>query len=118
MKKVLSLILALLLILSLLAACGSTPSTNDAEQGYKIVDYYKSDGSFSALGLALDENNAEKTLTVAAGNTLIVGKRQFKVTAESINLSFYTQNTFDAVIEWWTDYCESRIERGEIIELK
>ena len=84
------------------------------EPVYIITDYYDEGGEFSALGLALDEENSEKVLTVKSGDTLVVGEREYVVTAPTLTLSFYTQPTLDEVIAWWTEYCQSRIERGEL----
>lgn len=81
---------------------------------YIITDYYDENGEFSALGSALDEENAEKVLMVKADDTIIVSDHEYTVIAESLTLTFYTQPSLDEVIQWWTDYCESRIERGEV----
>ena len=127
MKKIFSLALSALLTLSLLTACGtsgggkteggndtSPPSRNGTGTVYQIADYYDADGGFSGPGLALEEENGEKVLKGKKGDTLIVGEQQYKVTAETLTIPFYTQNSLDGVIEWWTDYCESRVERGEM----
>lgn len=120
MKKIFALTLVFLLALSLLAACSTekeqtdTPESNSAEKVYKIADYYNADGGFSALGLALPEENSEKVLTVSAGDTLIVGNDKYSVAAESIKLSFYTQPSLDQVIEWWTNYCEGLVGSGQL----
>ena len=119
MKRILAFML--LLTLTLLTACGGntdTTPTEGAEPGYKITAYYNENGTFSALGLALDEVNGEKTLTVKSGDILAVGGNQYSVTAETLTLPFYTQSSLDEGIKWWTDYCESRIERGELAEEK
>ena len=34
---------------------------------------------------------------------------------KKITTPFYTQPSLDEVMAWWTDYCESRVERGEIV---
>ena len=124
MKKRIILAAAVVFILLSCVSCGNkptggntdTPPTEGAEPGYKIADYYNEDGTFSALGLALDEVNGEKTLTVNGGDILTVGDHQYSVTAQSLTLSFYTQSSLDDVIRWWTDYCDSRVERGEFAE--
>ncbi|MCL1906000.1 MAG: hypothetical protein FWG06_03215, partial [Clostridiales bacterium] len=83
---------------------------------YTIADYYGEDGGFSALGLALEENNSEKQLTVKAGDLLIVGDRLYIVVANSLTLSFYTQSSLNHAIKWWTDYLNSWAESGKVTE--
>ena len=95
----------------------STPSTNSAETIYKIADYYNADGSFSALGLALDEKDSEKVLVVKEGDIIVVENQKYSVTEESLTLSFYTQPSLDEVIDWWTDHCGSLAGNGRITEL-
>ena len=81
---------------------------------YAISGYYDEDGKFSDLGLALDERDSERVLTVSDGDILIVGDRQYEVTADSLALSFYTQPSIDQVAQWWTDYLDSWAESGKI----
>ena len=90
------------------------PPTTNTGTVYTITDYYDENGGYSALGLALEEENAEKVLTVKADDIIIIGKNEYTVMAESLTLAFYTQPSLDEVIAWWTDYCQSRIERGEM----
>jgi len=134
MKKMLAMVPVLLLAVLLLAACGGTPSseptlrptanrqtdvlpTAGAGMVYVIADYYDESGGFSASGLSLDEKDSEKVLTVKAGDTLVVADRQYGVAAEALTLPFYTQSSLDEVTFWWTDYCASRIERGELTDV-
>jgi len=122
MKKRLIFALSAIVLLLFCASCADTPSseqtaippTDNAGTVYTIADYYNANGEFSALGLALDEENAEKVLTVNDGNTLVVGDHAYSVTAESLTLTFYTQPTLDEVIEWWTGYCEGWKEQGAV----
>jgi hypothetical protein len=81
---------------------------------YIITDYYTEDGTFSDLGLALDEMDSEKVLSVSGGDTLIVGDRKYEVSIESLALSFYTQPSIDQVIEWWTNYLDSWAESSKL----
>ena len=82
---------------------------------YYIADYYNvDDGKFSALGLALDENGSERTLTVRGGDILVVGGRRYEVIAESLTLSFYTQPLLGQAIQWWADCLDSWAESGKV----
>ena len=81
---------------------------------YSISDYYNEDGKFSTLGLGLTGKDSERALTVSDGDVLIVGTHQYKVTVESLSLSFYTQPSPDQVIKWWTDYLSSWAESGKV----
>lgn len=92
----------------------SAPPTNVAGAVYTIADYYNADGEFSALGLALDEENAEKFLTVSSGDTLVVDDHVYNVTAESLTPTFYTQPSLDEAIGWWTEYCEGWKAQGAL----
>ena len=131
MKKILTL--ALLLTVTLLISCGGTDEgvspTNDPsdtppaslEPGktyYIITDYYNEDGSYSELGLALEEVNSEKALALSGGEIFIVSDRQYMVTAETLTLSFYTQSSLSDVIQWWNDYVKIWSEDGIISEVK
>ena len=118
MNKTAAISLAILLPI-LCASCGDRPAAGappaeDGETAYTIIDYYDADGGVSALGLALGEENSEKVLAVKAGDVLIVGDRKYGVIAASLTLPFYTQPSLDEALAWWAEYCESRIERGEI----
>ena len=100
------------------AAPGTTPNTVvKAETVYKITDYYKEDGKFSALGAALptDSKSGDKVLTVKNGDIIIVGDKQYKVTADSLMLPLYTQPSLDKVIVWWTDYMNDWKDSGKIV---
>jgi predicted small lipoprotein YifL len=146
-KQIIFAVLAVAILLSLAACGGtpsnsqtndpsngqtSTPTSNEqtsaptseptstapeVDTGYKITDYYNPDGSFSALGLALNEEDGEKALTVKSGDILTVGDQRYEVTAETLTLPFYTQPSLDEVIAWWTDHCASLADNGRITEL-
>ena len=121
MKKAFAFLLGTMIV-ALCVSCANKPASESTEAPppsdkgtvHTITDYYDANGGFSALGLALDEENAEKVLSVKVGDTLIVGDHEYTVTAESLTIPFYTQPSLDEVIQWWADYCESRIERGEV----
>ena len=101
-------------------------SGTDAEEFFNITDYYNEDGSFSDLGTGLgigtgiglgsapDATDSERELAVSGGDTLIVGARVYKVTVESLTLTFYTQPSLNQAIQWWTDYLNSWTETGKI----
>ena len=83
----------------------------------KITDYYNQDGKFSALGAALpaDSKSGDKVLTVKNGDIIIVGDKQYKVTADSLAFELYTQPSIDKVIVWWTDYMNDWKDSGKIV---
>ncbi|MCL2057676.1 MAG: M56 family metallopeptidase [Oscillospiraceae bacterium] len=96
---------------------GSIGSVGGYGQGtaHAIADYYNNeDGDFSALGLALDEDGSERTLTVNGGDTLIAGDRRYEVIVDSLALSFYTQPSHEQVVLWWIDYLDSWVESGKL----
>ncbi|MCL1886024.1 MAG: hypothetical protein FWF98_04650 [Dehalococcoidia bacterium] len=98
----------------------STPSpspTTDSGSLITIDDYYNASGGYSALGLALDETTGEKMLAVHSGDTLEVNGTRYQISVEILTLPFYTQTSLAGVNEWWADYCESRIDRGEMIKI-
>ena len=83
---------------------------------YKISDYYNADGKFSSLGqaLPLDSKTGDRMLTVKNGDTLVVGETRYKVTADSLNLFFYTQPSMEKVFVWWAEYMESWLDGGKV----
>jgi hypothetical protein len=115
MKKLLSLTLALM-FMALGASCSGNTSNEQTEapppenvapipdNAYIIADYYNEDGTFSSLGLALEEANMEKVLTIKEGEVFVVNGRQYRVMVEELTVSFYTQSSIAEVFEWWSDY--------------
>ena len=89
----------------------TTPPTTTAPiisgNSYYVSDYYNSDGTFSALGLALQNVGSERVLTLYSGDTIVVGSQQYTVTSGSIILSFYTQPSIDSVNTWWNSYLDN-----------
>lgn len=128
-KRILLLGLALLIVVSLLAACNgdkgnapppenTTQTSDEPEDVYcNITDYYNTDGTFSDLGLVLEEVDSEKVLVLGDGDIFTLNSRKYIVTAESLTLSFYTQPSLAEVIQWWTEYVEIWEESGIIEEL-
>jgi hypothetical protein len=58
--------------------------------------------------------NSERVLKVQAGDVLVVGTSEYSVTAQSLTIPFYTQPSLTEVTNWWTEYCENRVGRGEM----
>ncbi|MCL2164958.1 MAG: sigma-70 family RNA polymerase sigma factor [Oscillospiraceae bacterium] len=81
---------------------------------YNISSYYNSDGTFSSLGLSLDDRNSEKVLTVRSGDVIAVGPKQYTVVVSSLTLSFYPQPSLDEVIKWWTSYLDNLASDGRV----
>ena len=106
-KRIIFAVLVVVILLSCVS-CGDKPIDRQTDTSptantgtvYTITDYYDESGGFSALGSGLDEENAEKVLTVKADDTIIVGDHEYTVIAESLTISFYTQPSLDEVIEW------------------
>jgi len=128
MKRRIFIALLAVAILLLCASCTGTPlgeptsttsapPTDDTGTVYTIADYYNASGEFSALGRALDEENAEKVLRIYSGDTLVVGDRGYSVATESLTLTFYTQPSLEEAITWWTEYCEGWKAQGIVISI-
>ncbi|MCL2136389.1 MAG: hypothetical protein FWH40_02535 [Coriobacteriia bacterium] len=134
MKNIIKLILVFMIVPSLLSACSS--KNNDNSNGNRefnngtasgidlsnknsvvITDYYNEDGTFSSLGLALDEEDTEKVLYLSEGDTFIIDDHIYSVKSESLKLIFYTQNSLDDVILWWLDCADRWVESGFVSEL-
>ena len=101
------------------ATSPSSTTETKTEGDYRITDYYSADGKFSALGQALpSDSSGDKALTVRNGDVIVVGDKQYKVTADSLTLPFYTQPSIDQVVVWWTDYLNDWRDSGKVIEVK
>ncbi|MCL2150848.1 MAG: hypothetical protein FWH50_01320 [Coriobacteriia bacterium] len=129
MRKTIILALTILLAPSLLFACGSggdsspqgsgdLPAGDSSKTAYVIDDYYNPDGSFSSLGLALNEQNSEKVLILSEGDVFVIGSRRYEILSDSLTLIFYTQNSQDAVTTWWIDCAQRWIDAGFIQEVR
>ena len=91
---------------------GTTTATSG--KVYTITDYYNEDGGYSALGTALNEVNSEKVLVVSVGDVLVFDNGRYIIAADSLTLPFYTQPSFDEVVNWWTEHLESWEKDGSI----
>ena len=84
-----------------------------------ISDYYDANGGYSALGLALPRGvDSEGVLKAKNGDLLFVGGKQFKVTADTVTLSLYTQPTLARAIEWWVECMDSLADSGGAVVVK
>jgi len=114
-------ILAIFTTLALCVSCNTaksnqtdTPPTENPAAVYTIADYYNESGALSDLGLALEEENSEKVLSINNNALIVVGERKYRVTTETIKLPVYTQPSYDEVMRWWTEHLDSLVENGEL----
>ena len=92
----------------------STPAVTEGT--ITITDYYDAGGKFSALGQALSaDSSGDKSLTVKKDEIVIVGDNAYKVTADSLVLSFYTQPSRNELIKWWTEYMNDWLASGKVV---
>ena len=75
---------------------GSTP-----EGTYNIADFYGENGQ----------------LSVKKGDIIVVGDKQYKVLANAYTISYWSQNTLNAAISWWTAYLNSYATGGVVEEI-
>ena len=124
-RTVMALSITFVAVLSLgLAASragpGDLPDSFDGAEAvntYSIIDYYDEDGGYSALGLALEESDSGRTLTVSSGDILLVGDRRYEVTIDYLTLSFFTQPSLEQAVKWWADYLDSWEESGKVVNI-
>jgi hypothetical protein len=79
---------------------GTTPPAS-GEADYDIADFYNKSGQ----------------LSVRKGEIIAVGQRQYSVVSNSYTISYWSQNTLNAAISWWTDYMNSYAAGGIVEEL-
>ena len=109
------------------AGAGGEPETSESARifvsdsatgaTYIIADYYNDEGQFSELGLALEVIDDERRLRVKGGDILAAGDRRYRVIVESLEISFYTQPSLGAVMQWWVDYLDSWAESRKLTPL-
>jgi len=90
----------------------TAPSSTEQAPAHNIADYYQPDGSFSALALALEEEDFGRKLDVGPGDRFVIGNQTYEVLAESITVVFYTHPSMDHVTQWWAEYLETAMENG------
>ena len=75
-----------------------TPPTPPApgQTTYNIADFYTKNGQ----------------LSVKRGDIIIVGQRQYKVLPNTYTISYWSQNSLNAAIAWWTDYMNCYVTCG------
>ena len=142
MKKILTAVLAIMLSLTMLAACGGNNSgggappssgggggaNSDSGSGggtaasgdvYVIADYYKDDGNLSELGetLGFHYSNGERFLTLSKGDVITAGNAKYIITAEELTFFFYTQPSMKEVLAWWAGYMNDLAQSGDVKEV-
>ncbi|MCL1817068.1 MAG: right-handed parallel beta-helix repeat-containing protein, partial [Clostridiales bacterium] len=75
---------------------GTTPPT--LGQTYNIADFYSTSGQ----------------LAVYKGDIIIVGTQQYKVLSSTYTISYWSQNSLNAAISWWTAYLNSYAASGVV----
>ena len=115
-QKSRALLIFCLLMVVFLTGCTVSPPAEqvppEQEPAYNISDYYNSDGSFSALALALEEGDSGRKLDVVRGDHFVVGNQSYEVAAESFTVIFYTFPSHDHATEWWNEYFETAADNG------
>ena len=75
-----------------------TPAPLPASGGhiYSISNFYAEDGM----------------LSLSKGDIIIVGQRQFTVLPDTCTIDYWSQDSPDAAISWWSDYLDSYVQIG------
>ncbi|MCL2153188.1 MAG: hypothetical protein FWH57_09580, partial [Oscillospiraceae bacterium] len=66
---------------------------------YNIADFYTKNGQ----------------LQVVKGDIIIVGTKQYKVLSNSYAISYWSQNSLNTAISWWTAYLDSYAASGVVV---
>ena len=77
------------------------PTTPPDETGLDIAEFYSTDGS----------------LLVHYGDIIVVGERQYMVLMEEYVIYYWSRNSLEDAIRWWTDYMDSYAESGVVVEI-
>ena len=73
-----------------------TPTQASAQTTYNIANFYTKSGQ----------------LSVIRGDIIVVGDRQFRILSKTYTISYWSQNSLNAAITWWTDYMNSLVQSG------
>ena len=68
---------------------------------YNIADFYNKSGQ----------------LSVCKGDIIIVGQKQFRVLPNTYTISYWSQNSLNSAISWWTAYMNSFASGGVVEEI-
>ena len=52
-----------------------------------------------------------------SGDIIVVGAKQFKVLPNSYTISYWSQNSLNNAITWWTAYMNSYAQSGVVVEI-
>ena len=79
----------------------TTPPTTPAPEGttYNIADFYNKSGQ----------------LSVSKGDIIVVGQRQYSVLPNTYTIGYWSQNSLNAAISWWTAYLDSYAASGVVV---
>jgi len=68
---------------------------------YNIADFYATNGQ----------------LSVKYGDVIVVGQRQYRVLSNTYTISYWSQNSLNNAISWWTTYLNSYAASGVVEEI-
>jgi hypothetical protein len=68
---------------------------------YNIADFYNTSGR----------------LSLKSGDIIIVGARKYRVLPNEYNMDYWSQNSLETAISWWTDYLSSYVASGVLEEI-
>ena len=81
---------------------GSAPIIAPEDGIYDISNFYSSSG----------------TLSLSRGDVIIVGKRRYRVLADNSTIEYWSMDSMDAAIAWWTDYLDSYVQSGVLAAIQ
>jgi hypothetical protein len=68
-------------------------------QTYNIANFYNKSGQ----------------LSLSKGDIIVVGQRQYKVLPSTYKIDYWSQNSLNAAISWWTAYLDSYASGGVVV---
>ena len=74
------------------------PAPTPGGATYNIADFYAKSGQ----------------LSVRKGDIIVVGTRQYRVLPNTYTIQYWSQNSLNAAISWWTDYLDSYAQSGVV----